>query len=148
MLSTGGRDLVGHCWTEHFKEENILKEYKVIVDGQVYSVAVEEVAASGPLEDREMPTADFSQERPAEVKPEPEFPGVGNAIKVESPMPGSIIDIAVKPGDSVKEGDVLLILEAMKMENEITASQAGSVVKIDVQIGDTVDGGETLMVLS
>lgn len=63
-------------------------------------------------------------------------------------MPGSVIDIAVKPGDSVREGDVLLILEAMKMENEITASQAGTVVKIDVQIGDTVDGGETLMVLS
>ena len=123
-----------------------MKEYRVIVDGQVFNVAVEEVIASGPQGDRETPPVDLPRERPAEVKPK--SPGAGKAIKVESPMPGSIIDIAVKPGDSVKEGDVLLVLEAMKMENEITASQAGTVVKIDVQIGDTVDGGETLMVLS
>lgn len=123
-----------------------MKEYRVIVDGQVFNVAVEEVIASGPQGDRETPPADLPRECPTEVKPK--SPGAGKAIKVESPMPGSIIDIAVKPGDSVKEGDVLLVLEAMKMENEITASQTGTVVKIDVQIGDTVDGGETLMVLS
>ena len=63
-------------------------------------------------------------------------------------MPGSIVDIAVRRGDTVNEGDVLLILEAMKMENEITAPQPGTVREIHVKVGDTVGSGEILVELS
>lgn len=128
-----------------------MKEYRVTIDGQVFIVSVEEVEAPERQKEREaLPAADSSRERPAvEIKPEPvPCPQPDSALNVEAPMPGSIIDIAVKPGDSVKEGEVLLILEAMKMENEITAPRAGTVSEIGVQVGDTVDGGKTLVVLS
>ena len=60
-------------------------------------------------------------------------------------MPGAVIDITVKSGEGVEAGDVLLVLEAMKMENEITAPRRGTVGEIHVKVGDTVAGGEPLM---
>ena len=63
-------------------------------------------------------------------------------------MPGNILDVKVKAGDSVKAGDALLILEAMKMETEIRAAQAGTVRGIAVKSGDAVSVGDTLMTLA
>ena len=60
-------------------------------------------------------------------------------------MPGNILDVKVKAGDSVKAGDVLVILEAMKMENEIVAPQDGTVASVNVNKGDTVNSGDTLV---
>ena len=60
-------------------------------------------------------------------------------------MPGNILDVKVKAGDSVKAGDVLVILEAMKMENEIVAPQDGTVASINVNKGDTVNSGDVLV---
>jgi biotin carboxyl carrier protein len=62
-------------------------------------------------------------------------------------MPGTILDIKVSAGDTVKNGDVLLILEAMKMENEITAMGDGKVVSVNVTKGASVDAGDVLVVL-
>ena len=67
---------------------------------------------------------------------------------VTAPMPGNILKVNVTPGQAVKEGDVLVILEAMKMENEIMAPRAGSVAQVLVQKGSTVDTGAVLVVLS
>lgn len=67
---------------------------------------------------------------------------------VKAPMPGSIIELVVKEGDYVESGDVLIVLEAMKMENELTAPQSGTVVKILVSKGATVNSGDPLVVLS
>ena len=61
-----------------------------------------------------------------------------------SPMPGTILDIKVKAGAAVKAGDVVMILEAMKMENEISAPQDGTIASIDVRKGDTVNSGDVL----
>ena len=63
-------------------------------------------------------------------------------------MPGSIVDISVKQGDLIKEGDVLLVLEAMKMENEITAPRSGTVRAVHVKVGDNVDSGDLLVEIS
>ena len=63
-------------------------------------------------------------------------------------MPGNILDVKVKPGAFVKAGDALVVLEAMKMENEIVAPQDGTVATIDVNKGDVVNSGDTLVTLN
>ena len=67
---------------------------------------------------------------------------------VNAPMPGNILKVNVTAGQSVNEGDVLVILEAMKMENEIMAPKAGTVAQVLVSKGSTVDTGATLVVLN
>ena len=69
-------------------------------------------------------------------------------MTVESPMPGTILDIKVASGATVKSGDVLFVLEAMKMENEIVAPQDGTVASINVNKGDSVEAGQTLASLN
>ncbi len=128
-----------------------MKKYKVTVDGQVFNVVVEEITAPNSLQSRAAPHLEpASPLYPAEIRPEPQQQRLpaGGALNVEAPMPGSIVDIAVRRGDTVNEGDVLLILEAMKMENEITAPQPGTVREIHVKVGDTVGSGEILVELS
>ena len=74
--------------------------------------------------------------------------GPAGAVAVKAPMPGNILDVKVKPGASVKAGDALVVLEAMKMENEIVAPQDGTVATIDVNKGDVVNSGDTLVTLN
>ena len=74
----------------------------------------------------------------------PRLPAALVAVAVNAPMPGNILDVRVKPGDSVKAGDTLLILEAMKMENEISAPQDGTIASVNVSKGDTVNSGDLL----
>ncbi|UZT83340.1 biotin/lipoyl-containing protein [Caproicibacterium sp. BJN0003] len=71
----------------------------------------------------------------------------GNAETVESPLPGNVMSINVKPGDSVKAGQVLLMLEAMKMENEIVAPHDATIKNVCVNKGDTVDAGAPLVII-
>ena len=94
-----------------------MKYYNITVNGVAYSVSVEETAAGAA------PVA---------------------AAPVAAPA-GNILDVKVKAGDSVKAGDVLAILEAMKMENEIVAPQDGTVASVNVNKGDTVNSGDTLV---
>jgi pyruvate carboxylase subunit B len=74
-------------------------------------------------------------------------PAVAGGTVIEAPMPGMIIRYEVKEGDTVSEGDVVLILEAMKMENSITAPTTGSVLSISFKNGDSVQKGDTLAVI-
>ena len=71
--------------------------------------------------------------------------GAAGAVSVKAPMPGNILDVKVSAGASVKAGDVLVILEAMKMENEILAPQDGTVASVNVNKGDTVNSGDVLV---
>lgn len=79
--------------------------------------------------------------------PAPVAPAAGGQV-VEAPMPGKILDIKVKAGDAVGYGQVVIIMEAMKMETEIVAPGAGTVASVNVNVGDSVETGATLVTLS
>ena len=125
-----------------------MKNLIVTVNGVAYNVTVEEgtgapVAAATPA------PAAAPAPAPAAAPAAPAAPaGAAGAVAVNAPMPGNILDVKVKPGDSVKAGDTLLILEAMKMENEISAPQDGTIASIDVRKGDVVDSGALLCTMN
>ena len=106
-----------------------MKYYNITVNGVAYSVSVEEPAAGAA---------------PVAAAPKAAA-GAAGAVAVKAPMPGNILDVKVAAGASVKAGDVLVILEAMKMENEIVAPQDGTVASINVNKGDTVNSGDVLV---
>lgn len=119
-----------------------MKYYNITVNGVAYSVSVEETAAGAA------PVAAAAPAAPAAPKAAPApaaAPKAAGAVAVKAPMPGNILDVKVKAGASVKAGDVLVILEAMKMENEIVAPQDGTVASINVNKGDTVNSGDVLV---
>ncbi|WP_302200214.1 biotin/lipoyl-containing protein [uncultured Gemmiger sp.] len=123
-----------------------MKNLIVTVNGVAYNVTVEEgtgapVAPAAP--------AAAPAPAPAAAPAAPAAPaGAAGSVVVNAPMPGNILDVKVKPGDSVKAGDTLLILEAMKMENEISAPQDGTIASIDVRKGDVVDSGALLCTMN
>ena len=80
--------------------------------------------------------------------PAPAAQGTAGSVKVEAPMPGTILDVKVSVGDSVSSGSVLCILEAMKMENEIVAPQDGTVASVNVSKGDSVEAGQVIITLN
>ena len=119
-----------------------MKYYNITVNGVAYSVSVEETAAGAA------PVAAAAPAAPAAPKAAPApaaAPNAAGAVSVKAPMPGNILDVKVSAGASVKAGDVLVILEAMKMENEILAPQDGTVASVNVNKGDTVNSGDVLV---
>ena len=124
-----------------------MKQFKITVNGKTYDVAVEESngVASAPAA---APVATPAAPAPAAAPAAPAAPAATGAEKVNSPMPGNIIDIKVAAGETVTNGQTLLILEAMKMENEIKAPCDGTVAGVHVAKGDTVDSGALLISLN
>ena len=145
-----------------------MKEYKYTIDGNKYDVAINEVGETTakvtvngteytvewekPVEEKPVvkvqPAAKPATAPAAAPAPAPApaaAPVSGNAIK--TPLPGVIIDVKVNVGDTVKKGDTVVVLEAMKMENNINADRDGKVVAIQVAKGDTVADGAALIVL-
>ncbi len=114
-----------------------MKNYTITVNGTVYDVTVEEGTGSG---------AGAAAPKAAAPKAAPS--GAQGAVKVNSPMQGKIISVSASAGQAVKKGDVLMILEAMKMENEVVAPQDGTVASINVAAGDSVDVGAVLATLN
>ena len=121
-----------------------MKYYNITVNGVAYSVSVEETAA-GAAPVAAAPTAPKAPAAPAAAPKAAAPAGAAGAVSVKAPMPGNILDVKVAAGASVKAGDVLVILEAMKMENEIVAPQDGTVASINVNKGDTVNSGDVLV---
>jgi biotin carboxyl carrier protein len=119
-----------------------MKKYMIKLNGKVYEVEIEEVtggtsvAATTVTQSSAPVQANNTANNTAQSQ---------GGVTVEAPMPGNILDIPVKVGDLVKKDQVLLILEAMKMENEIVSPVDGKIVSIAVSKGDTVNAGVVLV---
>ena len=109
-----------------------MRKFQVNVNGTRYEVEVEEIDANA------IPKA----AEPVKAAP------AGAGTEVRSPMPGNILQVNVNPGDVVKEGQQLMILEAMKMENEIVAPKDGVISQVVVKVGEKVDTGAALVILA
>ena len=111
-----------------------MKKYRVTVNGTAYEIELEELTGSAPA--------------PAAAAPAPAAAAApAGGEQVTSPMPGTILDVKVSQGASVKKGDVLMILEAMKMENEIMCPCDGKVASINAAKGAAVESGTLLCVI-
>lgn len=138
-------------------------KYKVTLNGKVFVVKVHEgeaevldeyevgmaapavKAAPAPAVKAEEPAAEAKEEK----KEEPAKSAVqGSGNPVKSPLPGSVVEIKVKVGDSVKVGDAILVIEAMKMENEILADTEGTITSIMVDRGQFVNNGDVLLTIA
>ena len=122
-----------------------MKRFNITVNGKAYDVAVEEVTGGAPV--AAAPAAASAPAQPAAPAPvaTPAAPAaVTGGTTVNAPMPGAILDVKVNVGDTVSEGQVLMILEAMKMENDIVAPVAGKVAAINVKKGDSVNSNDVL----
>ncbi len=126
-----------------------MKNYTITVNGTPYNVTVEDANGSAaPVAAAPAPAAAPASAPAPAPAAAPASPAAAGSVSVDAPMPGNILDIKVSNGASVKAGDVLLILEAMKMENEIVAPQDGTVASVNVNKGDTVEAGQTLVSLN
>lgn len=140
-----------------------MKKFKITVNGKAYEVEVEEmggtpVAAPAPQASAPAPAPAAPAPAPATPAPAPAAPAstpapaVGGpipdgAITVKAPMPGKISALKAEAGKAVKRGDIILVLEAMKMQNDITATADGTLHEIRVNPGDNVKTGDVLAVI-
>lgn len=120
-----------------------MKNYTITVNGNVYDVTVEEGASTGAV--TSAPVAPKAAPAPAA---KPAATGSAGSVKINAPMPGKIVAVKANVGDAVKKGQVVLVLEAMKMENDIVAPEDGTVASVNVAVGSAVEAGETIATLN
>ena len=116
-----------------------MKKYRVTVNGTPYEIELEELTGAAP-----------SSPPPAPAASAPAAPADPNAVKgekVTAPMPGTILSVNVAAGDMAKRGQVLMVLEAMKMENEILSPIDGRILSVNTSKGATVESGALLCVI-
>ncbi len=136
-----------------------MRQFKITVNGKSYDVQVEEngtaqqvtqavpVATSTAPVSTAAPTVSESTAQVQEAAPAAVAAPAGEGTPIEAPMPGTILKVLVTAGQAVKSGDTVVILEAMKMENEITAPSDGTVTAVCVNQGDTVDAGKVIITI-
>ena len=126
------RGIPSNDFDERLKGLIDMKTYNVTVNGVTYAVQVEEVGgAYAPV-----------------AAPAPAAGGAAGSVVVKAPMPGNIMKVNVKPGQAVKKGEVLVVLEAMKMENDIPAPCDGVVASVNVQKGASVAANDVIATLN
>lgn len=125
-----------------------MRIYNIKVNGKTFEVKVMGITEVEPTEVKTVKGSVAAAPAPTAAPTPAAAPvAAGEGKPVEAPMQGTILDVKVKVGDEVKEGDVLLILEAMKLENEIKAPFGGKVVDVKVSKGQNVNSKEVLVVL-
>lgn len=120
-----------------------MKNLRITVNGVAYDVQVEELGADASVSSAPAPAQAAAPQKPAPAVKK----AAGEGEKVAAPMPGTIVSVNVSNGQSVKKGDVLVVLEAMKMENEIKAPKDGTITGVAVSKGESVDTGATLVTI-
>ena len=127
-----------------------MKYYNITVNGVAYSVSVEETAAgAAPVAPAAAPAPKAAPAPAAAAAPAaPAAPASAGAVEVKAPMPGNILGVNVQAGQTVKKGQVLVILEAMKMENEIQAPCDGKITGVNVRKGDSVETAALLCTIA
>lgn len=129
----------------------MIKAYRVNVNGKVYEVEVEEITAGGQQTVAPAPAPAPVAPKPAPVAPAPAPTPAPKAAAtgeiVEAPMPGTIVDIKVKVGDTVKEGDLVAVIEAMKMETDLFSTKSGVVTAVNAGKGASVNTGDAIITL-
>ncbi len=121
-----------------------MRKFNITVNGKTYEVDVEEVggvSTSAPVVSAPAPA-------PVATPAAPKVAPVAGANQVKAPMPGTIVSVKVNVGDTVKNGDLVAVLEAMKMENEIFSTADGKVSGISVSAGDSVNTGDVIVSIS
>lgn len=122
-----------------------MKNYRITVNGNTYDVAVEDITGAS----QEAPSVQTVQKSaPTAPAPAKQAASAAGGKKIEAPMPGNVFDIKVKVGDKVKKDQVVLVLEAMKMENEIVTPFAGTVASVNVSKGASVNSGDILITVT
>ncbi len=122
-----------------------MKNFRVTVNGNTYDVAVEELSeGTAPQPIHQVAPAPKVAPSVAKVQ-QPKTTAPASAKKINSPMPGTVLDIKVKEGDTVSKNQLVIVLEAMKMENEIVTPYAGKVASINVSKGAAVNSGDLLL---
>ena len=128
-----------------------MKNYTITVNGNAYDVTVEETgASSAPVAAAPKAAAPAPKAAPAPAAAPAAKAAVAAGAgekSIDAPMPGKIVKLVASEGQAVKAGDVLLILEAMKMQNEILADCGGTVKAINAQVGANVQAGDTLVII-
>lgn len=123
-----------------------MKKYEIEINNEVYRVSVKELSA-----DADMSSGQSSQsvdaETPTSTEPSAQPAATGDGEKIKAPMAGTILSVNVSPGQNVTKGDTLIILEAMKMENEIVAPADGVVAEIFVNPNDRVESDQVLLTI-
>ena len=112
-----------------------MKKYTITVNGTAYEVEVEDMGGAAAT----APKAAAPKAAPA--------PAAAGSATISAPMPGKVLEVKVKAGDAVKSGDVLMILEAMKMQNEIMAPADGTISDVRISAGQTVGTGDVMIVM-
>ncbi len=142
-----------------------MRKFVVNVNGNSYEVEVEEVggasvsapsaarpiqaaAAPAPAAPAPVPAAPAAAPALAPAPAAPVSSGAEGAVKITAPMPGTILDIKVKAGDTVQKGTLVIILEAMKMENEILSPNDATVASVNVTKGQQVNSGDVMLTLN
>ena len=130
-----------------------MSKYRIILEGKTYEREVElieDAAAPQPAGKRVYKEYKSAAKDPTVrlIDPSAQKVTTSHPGTVTSPMPGTVLRLNKAAGDEVKAGDVVLILEAMKMENEIVAPEDGTVASVNVGVGDSVEAGDTLATLN
>lgn len=119
-----------------------MKRYNITVNGTAYDVTVEETEGGAPVQAAAPAPKAASKTKPAAAS------GAAGGVRIEAPMPGTVMDVKLKVGDPVKNGTPIVIIEAMKMENEIPATCEGTIASINVSKGDSVNTGTLIATIN